>query len=317
MRTLKRITTRNLQSHKEVVIDLPKTGLVRFSGDNSNGKSVITKVTTNLIMGTIGNPKVRNTLISHKAMFGEILYEAWDDYKLLCHIQRDAAGTYLELTRPNGEVVRRYASEKSWSILTGEFGFIYNKDTGITLQVVDDDSPFLFLTTPPKTTYALINSAIADPVAELSLQNITEVYNEAQTRKLDYIRQKTVYSEAMMKFEVYDEEELEKTLAIVDKFLNAIKDIYIPELPKIPYMHKVHYYSVYRPNLPEVPYMRHVNFINLYKPHIKVPKYPKFYELYSPKIPNMLNVMNEVNQLRKGICPMCGRPMIEEDKHAC
>ena len=72
MRSLKRITTRNIQSHREVVIDLPRTGLVRFSGLNSNGKSVITKTTNAIVSGNLTSPKVRNTLVSKDAVAGEI-----------------------------------------------------------------------------------------------------------------------------------------------------------------------------------------------------------------------------------------------------
>ena len=55
MSALKTIRTRNIQSHKDVLIELPETGLVVFTGDNSNGKSVITKVLEDLISYSISN----------------------------------------------------------------------------------------------------------------------------------------------------------------------------------------------------------------------------------------------------------------------
>ena len=318
MRSLKRITTKNIQSHKEVVIDLPETGLIRFSGDNSNGKSVITKFTSNLISGFIGSPKVRNTLISDSAMFGEVLYESYDGYKLLCHIQRDAAGTFLELTRPNNEVVKRYAADKQWSILTSEFGFFYDRDLEVTLQIVDDDSPMLYLSTPPKSTYALINSAIADPVAEKSLENMKNLYDEALSKKQELVKQKNVYQDAMTQFVVYDVDDLSAKLEKIEKFIQVLSGIYVPELPDMPYLTPVNFYNVYKPNIPEFPYMKNVKFYSIYVPNIVTPVYPTLYEVHVPDVPDATNLITEIRKLQSGVCPVCGRPMVQGGiAHAC
>ena len=317
MRTLKRITTINIQSHKEVVIDLPETGLVRFSGDNSNGKSVITKVTSNLVSGTFANPKIRASIISNNAMAGEVKYETYDNYTLLCHLQRDAQGTYLELTRPNGEVIRRYASERGWKPIIEEFGFYHNKELDVLLQIVDDDSPMLYLATPPKTTYALINSAIADPVAEKALEHLNDIYSEAQSQKQELIKQKQVYTSAMEKFEIYDVEDLEVVLEKVEKLLQTLSNVYIPSIPSIPYMSEVHFYNLYVPKLPDMPDMPEVKFYNLHIPNLHIPPYPTFYSIYKPSLPNMANIMKDLITIQSGICPTCGKPFVEGLEHAC
>ena len=53
--TLKRITTRYLQSHREITIELPEKGLIGFYGDNSNGKSVIVKATDDIVKNNLTN----------------------------------------------------------------------------------------------------------------------------------------------------------------------------------------------------------------------------------------------------------------------
>ena len=52
MSAIKTIRTHNIQSHKDVLIELPETGVVVFQGPNSNGKSVITKV-INSVLGRV------------------------------------------------------------------------------------------------------------------------------------------------------------------------------------------------------------------------------------------------------------------------
>lgn len=92
---LKQIISRNIQNHKEVVIDLPPTGFVMFVGDNSNGKSVIIRATRDLLCNNIKKPQVRYDLVNKNASYGEMIYTRDDGAMLILHLAREAATTYV------------------------------------------------------------------------------------------------------------------------------------------------------------------------------------------------------------------------------
>ena len=63
MSAIKSIRRRNIQSHQDVLIELPETGVVVFTGDNSNGKSVMRKVLSDVISGRIKQLRNRKSLV--------------------------------------------------------------------------------------------------------------------------------------------------------------------------------------------------------------------------------------------------------------
>ena len=136
--TLKKITTRYLQSHREVVIDLPEKGLVGFYGDNSNGKSVIRKATEDIIKNDITKPKARLSLVNNRSGYSwaEIEYERYDGMIFLVHIHLEAAQTWFELVRPgSSERNRAYLSSKLLPEYVREFGFHYIPQRDISLNI--------------------------------------------------------------------------------------------------------------------------------------------------------------------------------------
>jgi hypothetical protein len=172
MSVLKRITSRNIQAHEEVIIDLPKTGLVRFRGENSEGKSVIVKALNAVISCTLNRKTVRNPLINYGVDEAQLILERYDGITLLANIHRESSKTYYELSIPGEQPLRRYISDKNLGVIIERFRFHYSEEREVSLNVYNTYDPLLFLTTSSRTNFDVLNSAISDPYVERSIEGI-------------------------------------------------------------------------------------------------------------------------------------------------
>ena len=180
--TLKTIHTVHIQSHHDVTIEFPKTGVVVFSGNNSNGKSVIVKVTNAVISGSLTKPKERRTLITRKFTHGSVEYTTYEGVSLKVDIDYEAANTYATLTRADGSKVTRFLSDKNMGDLVKQFGFHYNKDYEISLNIHNDDDRFLFVDTKHAANYACLGNTLSDETAEAAIEQFKLVQQEIKER---------------------------------------------------------------------------------------------------------------------------------------
>lgn len=284
---LKQIITRNIQNHREVVIDLPKSGLVVFTGNNSNGKSVIVKTTLKMLNGGISKPRKRASLVNRDATFGEIIYVRDDDVKLTMHVAREAASTYIKLEVPNQEPIVRYLADKSYKALISDFGWHYDEDAGISLNIAEAEDSLLFYKTSNKINGHILETATSDSSANKVAESFEETLKEARNFRDKTIQQVRTYSSALHDLKVEEVQPLldkREKLAYLYRNLNAV---YLPTIPEIKAVPKVHFADVYNPILPEI-------------------KYPRIISV-SCTIPDILDVANEVKVLKEHRCPMCGR----------
>lgn len=310
--TLKTIKTVNLQSHREVEVTLPETGLVRFSGPNSNGKSVITKVTRALISGEINQPKVRNTLISKDAVAGEVIYESYAGDVLTCHLQREASVTYVSLKKADGERITRYLADKTWLDLVYDFGFVYNKERDVPLQIIDDATPLLFIDTSNKVNFEVLNTALTDEKASLALDQLV-IAKKDITKSLTNLSEKlAVYKKTMNDFEIYDIEDRERRIAKLKKLCDVLDRIYFPVIPTIPNMKEVKYYDIHYPTIPDLPNMQQVKYYDINYPTIPKINYPKIYDIHIPVIEKIGQIVKDIKELKAQRCPTCGRLWVDE-----
>lgn len=284
---LKKIITRNLQSHKEVVIDLPPTGLVVFQGDNSNGKSVIVKTTEALLTNKIAKPRKRNSLINRNASFGSITYIRSDDVVLEAHIQREAAGTYIKLSQPGEEDVVRYIADRSYRELLTRFGWHYSEETGISLNIAQAEDALLFYKTPHKQLRSLLESATNDSDADVAAESMETFLKDTRNLKESYNQQQRAYLQTLQTLEIEDVEPLEKQTKTLERCYRNLLVVYFPTIPDIHAVPKVHYVEPYRPTIPKV-------------------KFPRIVQVEC-KIPDITKIASELKILREHKCPTCGR----------
>jgi len=289
MAAIKTIHTRGIQSHDDVLIELPETGLVVFSGDNSNGKSVIRKVLEDTIAYNINKAKVRKSLISKDRSEGSLEIIKYDGSSLYVNINLEASQTWVRLTRANGEIVTRYLADKSIPDLVREFGFHYNNTRDISLNICDSDDSILFFRTSHATNGDILVSALTDTEAQTRYDVLYERYQEALSNRrqfLDNLQIAQAAKEALVLYNIEEEQELHDACARAASLLSRF----------------------YWPNLKEVPEMIFLPTINVrtlrLQGYTELPHIP----ILRMNIRDMSAVSRDLIQIEKGVCPTCQRP---------
>lgn len=284
---LKQIISRNLQNHSEVVINLPPTGLIVFTGQNSNGKSVIVKTTRTVLNGDLRKPLKRAALVNRKATYGEIIYVRDDDMRLTAHIAREASQTYVKLEIPDEEPVVRYLADKSYPELIRRFGWHYDTDSGISLNIAEEEDALLFYKTSNKITASILETATSDTSANKVADTFVATLKETRSFRENCITQVRTYSSALNGLKVEDTQPLLKQNDMLEVLLNDLKQFYFPVTPVIKFVPKVSFIEIYEPKLPTV-----------YCPELVD---------CSCKLPDVSSLLNEMRLLKENTCPTCGR----------
>lgn len=287
MKALKQIITRNIQNHAEVVIDLPPTGLIVFTGDNSNGKSVIVKAVRALVLNEIKKPRKRASLVNRKASYGEAIFIRTDDVTLTMHVAREAASTWISLEVPGQDKITRYLSDKSYTELVQEFGLQVAGESGISLNVAEADESLLFYKTPTKTNHEVLQIATVDSRAMTAATNMENTLSETRQFRDACAAQARTIKPALQELHIGDVEALTERRNKLFRYYSILSHIYIPTLPEIKAVPKVRITNVYIPTLPNV-------------------KWPKVHNVYLD-VPDIMPVASELKSVREGKCPTCGR----------
>lgn len=292
--TLKQIRTVNIQSHKDITIDLPPTGLIRFSGKNSNGKTVIGRTILFLISGKLNRPRKRAALVNKNATFGEITMVRYDDVTLVVHITREASQTYLDYIVPGEEPVRRYLSDKNFGYYVKQFGWHYMPDYDISIQYADREDPMLFYRTHPKANLACINFARSDEEAEQAVVQFDEVLASCKSAKDAQTQTITACQVALNELRVPDISYLKIQLESLLKSYERLSVIHVPEIPELPDVVKASTVSFHEPNLPEVRYPRILPVFSLGSHYIKI-----------------AGIQKEIMEIMQNKCPTCGKELLD------
>lgn len=284
---LKRIVTRNLQNHKEVVVDLPPTGLVCFTGQNSNGKSVIVKATKFWVTGQIAKPRIRASLVNRDSSFGEIEYTRGDDVVLLLHTARQANLTYAKLTVPGEEPIVRYLADKSYKELISKFGWHFDAEDGITLNIAEAEEAMLFYKTSNKINAHLLETATSDSTANKAAEVFEAVLKDARYYRDQFVGQVNMLSSTLHELQV---EEVQPLIDLREKLGYLYRNLS----------------AVYFPNIPEIQPVPKVSYIDIYDPMLPAMRYPRIIDI-SCNIPDIVPVAKELQVLKEHRCPTCGR----------
>lgn len=289
MSAIKSIHTSNIQSHKDVLIEMPESGIVVLAGDNSNGKSVIRKVLEDTIYDNIKNPKVRKSLINKDVSEGYLEIKKYDGTILHVNINLEASLTWAKLTRPSGEEVTRYLADKTIPDLVREFGFHHNESRGVSLNICDSDDSILFFRTKHVANADVLNSALVDTDAQQKYEILKETYAQAINLRQGFNDNVRVSRVARSSMVMYD---IEKETAIRDsarKCLNLLSHTYVPDIKELE-------------PIPEV------LFLDLPVVRLRKVAIPTFLDLPPVHIKDLRKDQAELDDLEKGVCPTCQRP---------
>lgn len=284
---IKQIKATNLQALADVTIDLPPTGLVVFTGENSNGKSIIPKTLRILLSGMLRKPRKRASLVNRHASFAEISFLRSDDVKLTAHISKAANVTYVKLERPGEEPIVRYLADKSYVDLVYAFGWHYDAASGISLNLAEEEEALLFYKTPNSVNFTVTETATSDHVANKVAANFEETLKTTRATRDKWTQDVQSYLVARSQLTVEDTAPLQEKLSKMERLYKNLSAVYFPNIPEIKPVPKVKCRNIYFPNIPKV-------------------KYPKIYSL-DVNIPDILGVAAELKALREHKCPTCGR----------
>lgn len=290
MGALKSIRTRNIQAHKDVLISFPETGLVVFNGENSHGKSVIRKVIEDTLFGNLRNPTVRRSLVTRRINEGTCEITKYDGSSLLININIEASRTFVRLTRADGTEHTRYLADKTIPELMEEFGFHYDSDHGISLNICDSDTDILFFKTKHSTNGSVLNTALTDTRAQGKADALRDSYREAISMRQTFTENLRVAMAAKSAIQLYDvdkEQELERNAQYM---ANILEHVYIPRLAEAQ----------------PIPMVMYVNV-----PPIRVStfKMPLVVNVPPVRLKDVTPMWKELESLLKGVCPTCGRPL--------
>lgn len=296
MDALKRVVMTNIQSHVHTVLEFPRVGIVRFLGDNSNGKSVMVKVLQDVVSNSISRPAARRSIIRRNNSFGELLLESWSGNSLYVRIHIEAAQTYAELTIGTQPTIRRYLSDKAIPLLVREFGWHYDDNTGISINIHNDTDGFLFVDTKKSVNFNLINGMRSDAFAESALAEIDRLTKETRKKLEDMRHLHDVAEATYLSLQYWD---IDAEAAIRDECLyyaDLLENLSMPALPKAQLTPQPTFYN----GLPQPP----------------VVTIPVFYRPIAPLPEKSTQLLEDLVSILNGTCPTCGRPFISGGVHS-
>lgn len=285
---LKQAVMVNIQSHINTTLEFPPVGIVRFMGDNSNGKSVFVKVLQDVVSNNIMRPSNRRSIIRRGNSYGELLIERTDGMTLFVHIDLEAAKTYAELTRPDSQPVRRYLSDKAIPVLVKEFGWHYGGANGVSINIHNDTDGLLFVDTKKSINFDLLNGIRSDAYAEAALEELERLVKTSKQKKQEMDHAHDVAEATYCALQSWDIKEEQRIYEEATYWAGVLECLTVKPVPVFEFR---------RPPL----------FLPLVEP-VPVMEMPKFYPPFEEVPADAGTALTEVYTIRNGVCPTCQRP---------
>lgn len=304
--TLKSVHLVNIQDHADNVFEFPEFGVIRISGTNSAGKSAVFKPLIYLMNNKIAKPGTRAGLVSRGKPFGEATYARNDGVSITIHIAIQAASTWVSISKPGLDTIKRYLSDKNYRELLWAFGVHYNENRGISINYASGDGPILFFSDSPRTNGEILEIALTDQSAQTALDTMTSTLKVAQDARDKAMSSIPILEDSIKSLEVYDIEEVTKRQHLLCDYFNVLSTIYFPEIPQIRPVPNVTVPSLHFPEIPEIRAVPNVHVPELRFPSIPEIVYPDIYDFHCD-IPEIVPITEEIEMLKNGVCPTCGR----------
>ena len=289
-----KIDLQNIQAIGNAHIVVENNTIVEFVGDNSNGKSVISKVIENLVSGDIAHEDVRRTLIKDNTEQGVVIFTY--NEKQLGLILKPAVKESLIMYKPNiiddpeNAIFRAINDADGLNSIVREFGFRAYANGDICLQLHPTWGAIPFITTSGATNNSIVEDITRDKIADNFLSSFQTITFPVFKEKIARLQKEHDNAKAVLdNMESYDwraydaiyEKLSEIYQQIKDYKYGYIEDIPIPDLSVLP---------VSRVQIPDIPIVQ-------------------FYDLcpvieYPTELDDYVKVLN-------GVCPTCGRALFE------
>lgn len=286
----------NIQAISNASIEIPENSITEFSGDNSNGKSVLSKVIQALTNGDIRHKDVRCTLIKDGTTRGLVsILNGTVQLGLILDEEISESFLVYDPDVTNNDktkiIVRGLGDTGGCEALIKTFGFRTYNSGDICLQLHPTWGAIPFITTSGAVNDQIVQDITIDRVAQNFLDSFKSItFPTFRSAMKTLNREKETIETIIGNLESYDwktYEDIYNRMKEVYDILFYYVDVEIPEL-QIPLMEI--------PPLP--PSISNISVVCIFPA--------------PPEIPVTLRAFDEYVTILNGTCPTCGKLFIEE-----
>jgi hypothetical protein len=155
----------NIQALKDATIAWDDKEIVEFVGDNSNGKSILSKTLDYMVKGDIFDKHIRKDLINDEEDVAQFWIKT-DKKTLGIILYRNGTESYFTWGKNGEELNRRRATEGGFKEVLYDFGFRFYQKGEVCLQVFPTYGPIPFITTSGTTNKEIYDDLTSDKIAD-------------------------------------------------------------------------------------------------------------------------------------------------------
>lgn len=282
----------NMQAIERAHIEFEDNTIVEFTGDNSNGKSILSKVIQNLTSGDIRHKDVRESLIRDGCPQAACIF-THDKQRLgivLGRELKDCSVIYQPDGTDQNTVMRPLSDVEGSDALIRAWGFRTYADGDICLQLSPTWGAIPFITTNGKINNDIVQDITVDKIADEFLGTFKSITHPLFKQKADKLRQDIeTYKSLLANLETYDWRAYEKLAEEMRSVYLALQNVQPQDdIPEIAI-----------PPLDIIPAGEH---------HINDIPFVEFYD-YCPQISSIDSELEDYIKISNGICPTCGKPL--------
>lgn len=291
-----KIIIKNMMAIKEATFDINEVGVHLFVGENSNGKSILGAVLSNIVLGRISNDDIRESIINDDAQSGSILLVR-DNVALHVTVHRELSRTiyvYADCS-PTGEILSktvRSFREGGTKELLSKFGFVFYDD--LCLQITETYGLLPFINTSLKLNGEMVKDHVTDTVAKRFIDNYKNITYGALTAKNRELRNE--YKSLQQKLErivVYDTDLYSEWLSKLRYYYDILADLVSFEYKPLELIPTVTFIDVEPFVVSDLSDLLSISGIETF--YFKVNSNPLY----------------EYVKVLHGVCPTCGKPLLE------
>ena len=287
----------NVQAISEAHMVFEDNSISEFTGNNSNGKSILSKVIEYLTKGDLIHKDVREALIKDTSESAVVLFTLNNKQLgiVLAHELKNSIVMYVpDLEHENdegGKILRPLSDSNGVEAMVKEFGFRTYSKGDICLQLAPTFGAVPFVTTSGSVNNDIVTDITIDKVADEFLKSFSTItFPTFKDRVKRLTKEKEHIETVLENMESYDWRAYEDVAEKMSDIYNAIrayqpiqvKDIPVPPLEVIPVR------EIQVKDIPIVTFYDYCEMVND----------------TGKELTDYIDIMN-------GVCPTCGRALIE------
>lgn len=289
-----KIDLQNIQAIGSASIEIADNSITEFSGDNSNGKSILSKVIQALTSGELSHKDVRRTLIKDGTDCGVVSFIK-DNQQLGIILKEELSQSLVTYTDDHTDesklIVRQLGDAGGVSALVRKFGFRTYNNGDICLQLSPTWGAIPFVTTSGAVNNDIVQDITVDKIAQQFLDSFKTITFPTFKQRLKNIKAEQEHVEQVLDaMESYDWKAYEALAQEMREVYNILDSYKFIEIDNIHVPEKLEVYDVYDCKLLDI---KHVQ---LYTPA------PYF---------EGIKALSNLISLKSGVCPTCGRSMAQ------